>query len=172
MLNPSFDASDPALISANLAQSWKFLSGEDREFKSIDSLTPPQYQEHTYYLPVDVEDAGKRFAVAVLMQTLDATTVASYMFGLDPSQLSESDLNDACGEICNVISSRRLLQLSDQAIISPGTPCYLQKHTYLDTIARGQLEAGYKSTQDDRTLYILVSDLTGTPLPHVQAAVD
>lgn len=172
MLNPSDDATNHALISANLAQSWKFLSGEDRDFKSIDTLTPPQYQEHTYYLPVDVEDAGKRFAVSVLLQRIDATTVASFMFGLDPSLLSEADLKDACGEICNVISSRHLLQLSDQASITLGMPCYLQQHTYQDTIARGQLEAGYKSTQDDRTLYVLVSDLTGAPLPHVQAAID
>jgi len=170
MINPTGDFADPQVISATLAKSWKFLSGEDREFKALDSITPPDYQEHTYFLPVEVEDAGKRYAVSVLLHRSDATVVASFMFGLEPSELSEADLQDACGEICNVISSRHLLKLSDEARITLGMPTYLQKQTYLDTMTHGQLEAAYQSTSGERTVYVLVCDLTTSP--HVQAAVD
>ncbi|NDD15115.1 MAG: hypothetical protein EB072_21410 [Betaproteobacteria bacterium] len=170
MTNPKGDLVDPQVISATLAKSWKFLSGEDREFKALDSITPPEYQEHTYYLPVEVEDAGKRYAVSVLLHRSDATVVASFMFGMEPSKLSEADLQDACGEICNVMSSRHLLKLSNEARITLGMPKYLHKQTYLETITQGQLEAAYQSTLGDRTVYVLVCDLTAST--HVQAAID
>ncbi|NBW78199.1 MAG: hypothetical protein EBR27_04180 [Betaproteobacteria bacterium] len=170
MTNPTGDLVDPQVISATLAKSWKFLSGEDREFKALDSITPPEYQEHTYYLPVEVEDAGKRYAVSVLLHRSDATVVASFMFGMEPSELSEADLQDACGEICNVMSSRHLLKLSNEARITLGMPKYLHKQTYLETITQGQLEAAYQSTLGDRTVYVLVCDLTAST--HVQAAID
>lgn len=170
MTNPKGDLVDPQVISATLAKSWKFLSGEDREFKALDSITPPEYQEHTYYLPVEVEDAGKRYAVSVLLHRSDATVVASFMFGMEPSELSEADLQDACGEICNVMSSRHLLKLSNEARITLGMPKYLHKQTYLETITQGQLEAAYQSTLGDRTVYVLVCDLTAST--HVQAAID
>lgn len=170
MTNPTGDLVDPQVISATLAKSWKFLSGEDREFKALDSITPPEYQEHTYYLPVEVEDAGKRYAVSVLLHRSDATVVASFMFGMEPSKLSEADLQDACGEICNVMSSRHLLKLSNEARITLGMPKYLHKQTYLETITQGQLEAAYQSTLGDRTVYVLVCDLTAST--HVQAAID
>jgi hypothetical protein len=55
-----------------------------------------------------------------------------------------------------------LLKLSDEARITLGMPKYLQKQTYLDTMTHGQLEAAYQSTSGERSVYVLVCDLTAS----------
>lgn len=156
MLNDATAAQEVTAVSASLAKSWKFLSGEDRAFSPVEALIPPQYEQHCYFLKADIQDAGKHCAVGILLQRSDAISVASYMFGTEPADVSEDDLDDACSEVCNVLGGGTLLLLSGKSEISLGVPTHLGERGYLTTNDGSHLAAAYKSTVNEKTLYVLL----------------
>ena len=150
-------APDHALICKALNLSWGFLSGQDRAFTPLLPLAPPLYQDQAYYIHVQVEDDERSYVVSVLLPRDDARDVASYMFGTD--DLKDGDLQDACGEVCNVFANRELLQLGQSAVINMGRTGYLLRETYEATIAQGRLISGYVGEDGERRAYVLVFEM-------------
>ena len=146
-------------VIESLNNTWAFLSGETRGFKSIEPLQAPRYIEQGYFLHVDVSERGRKFLVSVLMQRADAVTVASHMLGIIPSALIEGDLIDAMAEACNVITSRKLLKLSEEAQISVGKSGYLLPELYEKTCSDGRLDSGYMAQHDSKVIYVLVFEM-------------
>jgi hypothetical protein len=152
-------ASAASAIVASLNETWFFLSGEQRVFIPIEPPQAPAYVDKAYYLHVDVSDRGAHYLVSVLMQRNDAVTVASHMLGIAPQTLVEGDLIDAMAEACNVITSRKLLKLSEEAQIKVGRSGYLLPEIYAQTCATGRLDSGFSARNGDNVIHVLVFQL-------------
>jgi len=158
MVQPFGQETDHALICKALKLSWGFLSGQDRTFVPLTPLSPPQYLEQAYYIHIEVVDDTRAYVVSVLLPRADARDVASHMFGTD--DLKEGDLQDACGEVCNVFANRELLQLGESALINMGKTGYLLKETYEKTCSEGRLINGYVGIFEERHAYVLVFEVS------------
>lgn len=93
-------------MSERLKKSWRFLSGTELTFVELKSDIPiPNQRYMTIVIPIgEIKDKpSSAIAVGLLISEDQATKVASYMFGLDKSKLTEADITDACKESCNVL---------------------------------------------------------------------
>lgn len=162
---------DPALnetttqVSGKLAHAWAFLSGETRTFGSVTNAPAPPHTRGCFLLPLDVAQDDKHCAIVVLIPPDDAQQVASNMFGLDPSQLVEADLADACAETCNLFSDCIVMHLSGEADVSIGLPSLLDEDAYAQACRQSHIAAQYGSPSASRCLSVLVLD-PYCPPPH------
>lgn len=143
-------------ISEHLMSTWQFLSGEARPFSPWPVEAAPPYLAHGFYLPIDIQGTGTHCGVAVLLCHDDALAAATHMLGLAPADLSEADVNDACSEVCNVLSASAFPELSESNHLSIGLPVALDAAAYADTHRSSRLAAAYQSQHAGKALYVMV----------------
>lgn len=153
------------LVSGKLAHAWTFLSGETRNFAAIPGAAAPPHTLGCFLLPLDVSEDDKHCAIVVLIPREDALQAASNMFGVDPTQLADNDLSDACAETCNLFSDCIVMHLSGEADVSIGLPQMLDADTYTQTCRQSHIAAQYGSPMGSHCLSVLVLD-PYCPPPH------
>lgn len=118
-------------MSPKLSKAWAFLSGEEVSFteKPTEQIATDKH-DVTVILPVlnDGDNKKRSMAIGLSIDKAQANRVASYMFGLDQSELTESDIKDACKESCNVLGGG-LIQTSHSSL---GIPEEISAENFLD----------------------------------------
>lgn len=108
-------------MSPKLSKAWAFLSGEEVNFteRSFDLKNDCKH-DVTVILPVICDGSPKNrgMAIGLSIDQAEANRVASFMFGLELSELTESDIKDACKESCNVLGGG-LIQTSNSSLGIP-----------------------------------------------------
>lgn len=93
-------------MSERLHKSWRFLSGADVTFRELkDDIPAPDRRYMTIVIPIGETNNNPTSAIAIglLISRAEAVRVASFMFNVDESKLTEEDILDACKESCNVL---------------------------------------------------------------------
>ncbi|MBK7000289.1 MAG: hypothetical protein IPH35_10055 [Rhodoferax sp.] len=143
------------LVPVRLERAWKFLAGEERDFVKVQGHNEVlRYAAFSYFIPVESYADNKFGGVAVLVERDDAHQVAGHMFGLMPTELQESDLQDACAEVCNIFADTLILYLSGTDDINMGLPVMATEQQYQYIVTHFIDSTIYASQRDSRTLFV------------------
>ena len=152
-------------VAAKLSQAWHFLSGEDRGFIFSEQCDSQQsYAEFSFFMPLEVKAEDRVGGVAVLIPRIDAVRVAAYMFSVEPAEVQEADLKDACAEVCNVFSDCIVMHVSGNEDVSIGLPAMADKNCFMQISKDSVVAAVYKSNIGLGNLVVVVYDVFRQPL--------
>lgn len=151
-------------VAAKLSQAWQFLSGEQRNFMFAEQRDAPQrFAEFSFFMPLVVQSEGRVGGVGVLIQRDDAVRVAAYMFAVEPDEVQEADLKDACSEVCNVFSDCIVMHVSGNEDVSIGLPAIVDVDTFLGISKHSVVAAIYQSNFELGNLVVVVYDVFSQP---------
>jgi hypothetical protein len=110
-------------IESRLSEAWAFLCGESCPFVQV---APPAVAgladgDASAVLPIHSED-DLVAACRVVLSDEQVLQVATFLFGVEASDLSDADLRDAVFEACNVLGSCMAQSLCTPEPISIGCP--------------------------------------------------
>ena len=152
-------------VAAKLSQAWQFLCGEERSFSFMDQRDDPQsYAEFSFFMPMEVKAEDRVGGVAVLIPRDDAVRVAAYMFAVEPAEVQEADLKDACAEVCNVFSDCIVMHVSGNEDVSIGLPAMADLNCFMQISKDSVVAAVYKSNIELGNLVVVVYDVLRQPL--------
>jgi L-lactate utilization protein LutC len=152
-------------VSAKLSQAWQFLSGEQRSFIFLERHEDQQaFAEFSFFMPMEVKAEDRTGGVAVLIPREDALRVAAYMFAVEPSEVQEADLKDACAEVCNVFSDCIVMHVSGSEDVSIGLPAMADLNCFVQISKDSAVSAVYKSNIELGNLVVVVYDVLRQPL--------
>jgi hypothetical protein len=150
-------------VATKLSQAWQFLSGEERNFELNERMQSLQsLHEFSFFMPLEVKAEGRTGGVAVLIPRKDAVNVAAYMFAVNPEEVQEADLKDACAEVCNVFSDCIVMHVSGNEDVSIGLPC-MADHHFLTISKNSAIAAIYQSNIGLGNLVVIVYDVLRQP---------
>ena len=150
-------------VATKLSQAWQFLSGEQRNFELMEKQCfLHNLQEFSFYMPMEVKTEGRTGGLAVLIPRDDAIRVAAYMFDVNPEELQEPDLKDACAEVCNVFSDCIVMHVSGTEDVSVGLPCMVDNQ-FVSVSKNSVITAIYQSNIKLGNLVIVVYDVLYQP---------
>jgi hypothetical protein len=151
-------------VAAKLSQAWQFLSGEQRSFIFSEQRDAPQgFAEFSFFMPMEVRAEGRVGGVGVLIQRDDAVRVAAYMFAVEPDEVQEADLKDACSEVCNVFSDCIVMHVSGIADVSIGLPAMADSNGFLRISQTSVVTAVYQSNFELGNLVVVVYHVFSQP---------
>jgi hypothetical protein len=105
------------VMSEKLAKSWMFLGGVNVTFSpSTKPVSWDGSHTHRVVLPVTFEnqEPAKAIAISLIIDDTEAKRVASNMFGVNPEDVTEDDIKDACRECCNVLGGGLVMDASSK----------------------------------------------------------
>jgi len=146
---------DDLSVPDNLGKAWHFLSGEHRAFHLLDSDASIPFFGSCYFLPVRLDSTGQNCAIGILISKADAMMIAQAMFGLPVEQLNLADLEDACQEVCNVLSGSSLSNFSHQMQLSFGLPMAVDPGRFDAIVRSSELDCAYLGHHKERAAYVL-----------------
>jgi hypothetical protein len=158
MANAEID--DKSLLAiARLTTAWKFLSGEDRVFDfCLGQVQIPAYLEFCFVMPLCVLDRDEKFGVVVLIDRQSGLKVASHMFGMDETSVSETDIGDASSEVCNLLAAGMSQHFSKTKKVTAELPSRIDADTYQWICSKSQPIQKFESTTENSSLQIVVFD--------------
>lgn len=151
-------------VCTGLTKAWKFLCGEERSFAlSTSCRVVPPLTEFSYFMQIKVSEDRRTCGMGVLIERPDAVNVASHMFGVAAACLKESDLHDACAEVCNLFSGCVALHISDNAGLQMGLPFLVSRTDYEQIAARSTVASVYVSKAPNVQLYVVEYHIFSQP---------
>lgn len=147
-------------IEEKLGIAWKFLTGEARCFRFFEGLALHDVKEidRRIVLPMSLQGANHLAATVLLMDREDAEHLAATMFGVSPSELSESDIADACREACNVLSGAIVEYLSTDDPVDIGIPDQIGAARYQSVLNASSVKAYSEGSADNHHLMLVLFD--------------
>jgi hypothetical protein len=152
LASPDFQA-----IASGLAKAWCFLSGAERSFiHSLDLETTVPYSDYSYFMPLQVVGAPQQGGIGVVIDRADAVAIAVHMFGLEPHELGDAELQDACSEVCNIFSDSIALHIGGVSDVQIGLPFHAAAPDYAQISHSSEVIALYQGVTPDAASHVLV----------------
>jgi hypothetical protein len=148
-----------ALAIARLSGAWKFLSGEDRIFDvCLKQIQIPKFLEFCFVMPLSVLDRDEKFGVVVLIDRQSGLKVASHMFDLDESKVTDGDIGDASSEVCNLLAAGMAEHFSKTKKVTAELPSRIDAVTYQWICSKSHPIQKFESNTAVSSLQIVVFD--------------
>lgn len=153
-------------IEKKLGAAWKFLTGEERCFRFFEAtaLRDVQGIDRRIVLPMSISHTDHLAATALLIEREDAEQLASSMFDVARTDLSEADIADACAEACNVLSTAMVEYLSGEESVDIGLPRLMEAGRYRRVSSASGIKAYSEGTSDHHQLTLVVFDPLKEPM--------
>jgi hypothetical protein len=147
-------------IEARLDSVWEALAHETRSFRLVADVQRcvSQVGERRIVLPVCLIDAAHRAGVALIISEQDAKNLASVMFDLPHDQLTPSDIDDACGEACNIFSGCLVQYLLSGYLADVGLPEAMALQGYREISLASGIKALFEAGYNARRLTVILFD--------------
>ena len=101
-------------LCAQTSSIWERLSGDHRAFECIDSVLPSFTKNLTYEFNIQMDDGSGTQELCLFISSSAALVLSAYMFDMPSDQLQQSEIDDACGELCNIVAG--LLSLNGKIV--------------------------------------------------------
>jgi hypothetical protein len=92
----------------------------------------------------------------VVVDRADAVAIAVHMFGLEPHELGDAELQDACAEVCNIFSDSIALHIGGVSDVQIGLPFHAAAPDYAQISDSSEVIALYQGVAPDAASHVLV----------------
>jgi hypothetical protein len=147
-------------IEEKLRAAWFFLSGEFRCFRFCEGMNL-QDEKDVYrriVLPISLHNVHHLAAIVLLIDREDAEKLATSMFAISKTDLTDADIADACVEACNVLSGAIIGYLNAHDQVEIGIPKAIGSDGYQLLLNGSEIKACSDGNSDNHHLMLVIFD--------------
>lgn len=143
-------------LEEHLSRTWQLLAGVPVRFVPT-TVTAAALTAQRYTLvalrPCDSEQRG---GVGLLLSEADARELSAAMFAKPETELSEEDIADACGELCNVVAGGVGPYLSQHETVDLGLPSSLRSDQFQRIYGASVIEGAFEAVHEGRRILVVI----------------
>jgi hypothetical protein len=146
----------PDDATTRLTQAWEFLCAQPRAFKHLQTHTDLlRFTDFSFFMSLAVDDQTRAGGIGVLIDREDGLAVASHLFGVPASEVSEGDLDDACAEACNVLADCVAQDIAPGRRIRLTLPRRVSASEYDSIVENSRALAVYQGEAGGHSLFVV-----------------
>jgi hypothetical protein len=131
--------------------------------------TPAPASDKHLLMAAPLPQQGRHAGVGLVIDRAEAVGIAAAMFDVAPADLSEADIDDACGEACNVMSACVAEALQADRPVAFDRPLPLPARRYQAISNASSVLTAYASHAPSGNVTLTVFDPLAEPAPVEQA---
>lgn len=145
-----------AHLQEHLSRTWQLLAGMALHFVPT-TITADQLTAQRYYL-VSLRPCAsdQRGGVGLVLSEVDARQLTATMFAMTESELTEADIGDACGELCNVIAGGVGPYFSHHETIDLGLPSSLRSDQFQRIFGASAIDGVFEAMHEGRRILVVI----------------
>jgi hypothetical protein len=145
-------------VELKINKAWSMLSGRELDFKKIEGTIQPDPDGLHFAIPIKFSPEDAIAAVALEISKSHAYNLSAFMFDLGLDELTEAEVTDACGEMCNVFSACVSNSFTNHKEGSLGVPCKLTADEFSIMFNEGFLDGYFKAANENGATVIYLFD--------------
>lgn len=153
-------------IEQALSHAWLLLAGSQVTFARRQQPGVQLNAQRYYVVSVKFSREGDRGGVGLLLSEEDARDLTASMFGKPPREVSEDEVSDACGEMCNVMAGSIEPLFVNHPEVELGLPQSLLPEEFIQISKSSHVDGVFEGHHQGRDITIIVFDPLLMPGDH------
>lgn len=143
-------------LEEHLSRTWQLLAGVPVRFVRTTVTAADMTAQRYYLVSLRPCESDQRGGVGLVLSEADARELTVAMFAKAEPELTEEDIADACGELCNVVAGGVGPYLSHHETVDLGLPASLRSDQFQRIFGASAIEGAFEAVHEGRRILVVI----------------